>query len=82
MPATIAFFYRHLNSENRMTKLEKPLKRELKIKDEVYVLTISPEGLKITEKGRRKGIEVTWQDLVSGQGAPATGLHPSVEQPR
>jgi len=61
-----------------MTKLEKPLKRELDIKGKAYVLTISPEGLKLTEKGRRKGQELAWQDLVSGQEALATALNASL----
>ena len=48
------------------TKLEKPLKRELDVDGEAYVLVISPEGLKLTRKGRRKGQELSWKDLVSG----------------
>ena len=31
-----------------MTRLDKPLKRELKLKKQSYVLTIDPEGLKLT----------------------------------
>jgi hypothetical protein len=37
------------------TKLEKELKRELDVNGEPYIVTISPEGLKLTRKGRRKG---------------------------
>ena len=37
-----------------MTKLEKELKREISIDDKPYVVTISPQGLKLTEKGRRR----------------------------
>ena len=36
------------------TKLEKPLKRELEVDGEIYILTVSPTGLKLTRKGRRK----------------------------
>jgi hypothetical protein len=54
-----------------MTKLEKPLKRELAIGEQSYVLTIAPEGLKLTLKGHRKGREVAWRDLVPGDGASA-----------
>lgn len=63
-----------------MTKLEKELKREISIDDKPYVLTISPQGLKLTEKGRRKGQELTWKDFVSGQAALAVALNASVEQ--
>jgi hypothetical protein len=63
-----------------MTKLEKELKREISIDDKAYVVTISPQGLKLTEKGRRKGQELSWKDLVSGDTALATALNASVEQ--
>ncbi len=52
------------------TKLEKPLKRELSVNDVPYMLTISPEGLKLVLKGRRNGLELTWKDLL-GREAPA-----------
>jgi hypothetical protein len=62
-----------------MTKLEKELKREIVIDDKPYVVTISPQGLKLTEKGRRKGQELSWRDLVSGDAALSTALNASVE---
>jgi hypothetical protein len=62
-----------------MTKLEKELKREIVIDDKPYVVTISPQGLKLTEKGRRKGQELSWKDLVSGDAALATALNASTE---
>jgi hypothetical protein len=61
-----------------MTRLDKPLKRELKIKKQSYVLTIDPAGLKLTKKGRRKGIELAWTDLVSGDAAMAVALNASL----
>ena len=60
------------------TKLEKTLKRELWIQDRPFVLAISPEGLKLTLKGRRKGQELKWVDLVSGEAALAVALNASV----
>jgi hypothetical protein len=63
------------------TKLDKPLKRELDVEGEAYVLVISPEGLKLTRKGRRKGQELAWKDLVSGDAALATALNASLKQP-
>jgi hypothetical protein len=61
------------------TKLDKTLKRELLIDGEPYILAISPEGLKLTQKGRRKGQEITWKALVSGDAALATALNASLE---
>jgi hypothetical protein len=64
------------------TKLEKPLRREILIKDDAYIVTISPDGLKLTAKGKRKGVELVWADLVSGQAALATALNASLEDVR
>jgi hypothetical protein len=61
-----------------MTRLDKPLKRELKVKKDHFVLTIDPDGLKLTKKGRRKGVEIAWKDLVSGDAAMAVALNASV----
>jgi hypothetical protein len=55
-----------------MTKLDKPLRRELTIGDKAYTLTIAPEGLKLTEKGHRKGIEMKWPEIVNRDGAMAS----------
>jgi hypothetical protein len=62
------------------TKLDKPLKRELDLNGEPYTLTISPEGLKLVPKGRRKGHELAWKDLVSGGAALAVALNASLEK--
>jgi len=61
-----------------MTKLDKPLKRELKVKKDRFVVTIDPTGLKLTRKGRRKGVDLKWVDLVSGDAAMAVALRASV----
>jgi hypothetical protein len=61
-----------------MTRLDKPLKRELRIKGKPHVLIIDPEGFRLTKKGRRKGIEITWKDLVSGDAAMAVALNASL----
>jgi hypothetical protein len=65
-----------------MTRLEKQLKRELEIGGKAYVLTIDPDGLKVTLKGKRKGQELLWKDLVSGDAALAVALNASLEQRR
>ncbi len=62
------------------TKLEKPLKRELVIDGEPYILMIHPEGLKLTQKGRRKGLELSWKAMLSGDAALSAALNASLEQ--
>ncbi len=51
------------------TRLDRPIKRELEIDGTRYTVTISPEGVKVSEKGKRKGHELTWRDLISGDAA-------------
>ncbi|MFV7453942.1 hypothetical protein ACNPMX_03935 [Stenotrophomonas maltophilia] len=63
-----------------MTPLDIPLRRELDIDGQPYTLIVDPEGLKLVEKGRRKGITLRWQDLVSGDAALATALQASLRQ--
>jgi len=62
------------------TKLDKALKREISIDGKPFVVTISPAGLKLVGKGRRKGLELSWADLASGEAALATALNASVAQ--
>jgi hypothetical protein len=64
------------------TKLEKTLKREIEIGGEPYIVAIDPAGLKITAKGKRKGQELAWKDLVNGEAALAVALNASLEQNR
>jgi hypothetical protein len=64
------------------TKLDKPLKRELDVDGQAYILTIEPGGLKLVPKGKRTGHEIRWKDLVSGQAALAAALSASLKQPR
>jgi hypothetical protein len=60
------------------TKLDKSLKRELNIEGKPYTLTISPAALQLVPKGHRKGYELAWVDLVSGDAALATALNASL----
>ena len=62
------------------TKLEKPLKREVQIEGKPYMLTVAPEGLKLVPKGRRKGQELSWSALVSGEAALAAALNASLKR--
>ena len=62
------------------TRLEGPLKRELELGGSLYTLTLTPEGLLLVPKGRRKGVELRWEALVSGDAALATALNASLRQ--
>lgn len=61
------------------TKLDKTLKREIEIDEKTYIITLDPQGLKLTEKGRRKGPELQWKDLVNGGAALAQSLNSSLD---
>lgn len=61
-----------------MTPLSTPLKRAIAIAGRDYVITISPDALKLTLKGHQKGLELRWKDLVSGESALAVALRASV----
>jgi hypothetical protein len=63
-----------------MTPLYKPLRRALDIADRAYTLTLDPHGLKLVEKGHRKGLELAWRDLVNGDAALAVALQASLGQ--
>jgi hypothetical protein len=63
------------------TKLEGPLKRALAIGGDPYVLTITPEGLTLVPKGKRKGYSLAWNAFVSGEAALATALNASLLVP-
>ncbi len=51
------------------TKLDKTLKREIDIDGQAYMVAISPEGVKLTQKGFRKGPELTWRQILGSAGA-------------
>lgn len=62
------------------TPLDKPLKREVTVGDTVYTLTIDPEGLRLVQKGKRKGVELTWEGIVGGDAALAVELRASLNR--
>jgi hypothetical protein len=62
------------------TKLDKALKREIQIDGKPFMLTITPEGLKLVPKGKRNGRELSWSALVSGEAALATALNASLQR--
>ena len=64
------------------TKLDKSLKREIQIKGKPFVVTIDPDMLKLVGKGRRKGLEIRWDEMISGEAALAAALQASIVNPR
>jgi hypothetical protein len=64
------------------TKLDKSIKRELEHKGQVYTITISPEGIKVVPKGRRNGMELSWDSIISGDATLRQNLTASVDATR
>ena len=62
------------------TKLTAPLRREIDVAGQPYTVTLTPEGLKLVPKGRRKGYELKWASFVSGEAALATALNASLAE--
>jgi hypothetical protein len=60
-------------------KLEKSIKRELEQDGRVYTIAIGPEGVKVTEKGKRKGREISWRAIISGDAQLAEDLKMSLD---
>jgi hypothetical protein len=60
-------------------KLESLIKRELKLGDETYTVSMSPDGVKIALKGKRKGREISWETLLSGDAELSQQLKMSVD---
>jgi hypothetical protein len=56
------------------TKLDKLLKREIDIDGKPYMITLAPDGVKLTEKGKRKGLGLSWKGLANGESATALSL--------
>lgn len=61
-----------------MVKLDKPVRRELDIRGKPHTLVIDEHGLKLTRKGARRGLELTWESLTDGDAALAAALEASI----
>lgn len=61
------------------TKLDKAIKREVDVDGRLYTVTIAPEGVKVVEKGKRKGHELSWRAIVSGDTRLAEDLSISLD---
>lgn len=64
------------------TKLDKALKRELVQGDKTYTVTIAPDGIKVVEKGKRNGREISWTSIISGDAMLNESLKISVDATR
>lgn len=64
------------------TKLEKPIKREVEHAGVLYTVTISPDGIRVVEKGKRKGRELSWDTIISGDAELTEALRISVDATR
>ena len=60
-------------------KLEKTIKRELDHDGRAYTISIGPEGVKVVEKGKRKGREISWRAIISGDAQLAEDLKTSLD---
>lgn len=64
------------------TRLDKGLKREIEVEGKLYTATISPDGIKVVEKGKRNGHEISWQSIISGDAALTRDLRISLDAMR
>lgn len=78
MLASVAAAATSFRSDSLTTKLDNSLRRELIVLGKPYTLVITPNGLALTPKGKRKGYELAWADLVSGDAALAVALNASL----
>ena len=61
------------------TVLDKELKRQVTVEGAAYTVAVSPDGLRLTGKGKRKPeVELRWRDLLSGEAAMAVALNASL----
>jgi hypothetical protein len=60
-------------------KLDKTIKRELEFDGKTYTIAIGPDGVKVTEKGRRNGPEMSWRSIISGEATLASELNRSID---
>lgn len=61
------------------TRLDKTIKRELELGGKLYTVSISPLGVRIVPKGGRKGYEMSWQTLLSGEAELRRDLNMSLD---
>ena len=64
------------------TRLDKALKREIEVEGKLYTATICPGGIKVVEKGKRNGHEISWESIISGDAALTRDLRISLDAMR
>jgi hypothetical protein len=50
-------------SRSMATKLQRTIRREITIDGEAYTVAISPDGLRLTKKRFRSGVEMSWKSV-------------------
>lgn len=61
-----------------VTRLTDSLRREIDIDGKAYTVTLTQQGFTLVPKGKRKGLELDWASLVSGEAALAASLNASL----
>lgn len=64
------------------TKLDKAIRRELEHAGVLYTLTIDPDGIRIVQKGKRKGRQLSWATIISGDAELTEALRISIDATR
>jgi hypothetical protein len=65
------------------TILDKELRRQVSVDGVDYMVTVDPERVRLTRKGRRKPeVELRWRELLSGDAAMAAALNASLSPPQ
>ncbi|MEO7114876.1 MAG: hypothetical protein ABIZ18_03355 [Caldimonas sp.] len=61
------------------TVLDKTLKRQVSVDGVDYMVALDPEGIRLTQKGKRRAeVELRWRELASGEAAMAVALNASL----
>ena len=61
------------------TVLDKALKRQVTVDAVDYTVVLDPEGIRVTQKGKRRPeVELRWRELLSGEAAMAVALNASL----
>ena len=61
-----------------ITPLTGTLRRAIHVNGQEYTAVLTPTGIKLTPKGKRKGVEIAWLDLLGGGTALVTALNASL----
>lgn len=60
-------------------RLDKTIKRELEHDGKLYTVSVSPAGIRVVPKGGRKGHEMSWETLLSGDAELFRDLNMSLD---